>query len=135
MCLLMVGGGRCLLMVGWVPQEQSSHAIIEIHIIYCTKLRRRNRGGGGGGGGGGRGGYRPPCNDKGGRTYRSAPPLLARVNFIHNPKWCQLRSNIRIAQSINMYNIAVNQIMLTAANCRSRRINCHIHCWLDCVSQ
>ena len=83
--------------------------------------------------GGAEGAIAPPATIKGGRTYRSAPPLLAWVNVIHNPKWCQLRSNIRIAQSINMYNIAVNQIMLTAANSRSRRINCHINCWLDRV--
>ena len=55
--------------------------------------------------GGAEGAIAPPATIKGGgggggvRTYRSAPPLLARINFIHNPKyrcvWCQLRSNIR----------------------------------------
>ena len=43
--------------------------------------------------------------------------------------------DVKGKRSINIYNIAVNQIMLTAANSRSRRVNCHINCWLDRVQQ
>ena len=60
--------------------------------------------------GGAGGAIAPPAAIKGGRTYHSAPPLLAMVNFIHNADcmWCQLRSierPRRTAQSINTYNI------------------------------